>query len=115
MFNKYIIFTICALSLVFTLLMLIRIVKMQFTSNGANLFEPIFLQVKPQILQQEGCLCVELWRDTLDPNTYFTYSLWQSPQDLAQYRASALFLQTWRQVKPLFAAPAQAWSVEKLA
>jgi heme-degrading monooxygenase HmoA len=41
---------------------------------------------------------------------YFTYSIWDSEEDLELYLRSDLFKMTWQSVKPLFAAKAKAWS-----
>jgi heme-degrading monooxygenase HmoA len=49
-----------------------------------------------------------------NPNIFFTYSFWQSQNDLEKYRNSALFKEVWSKTKKMFAEKAQAWSTEIL-
>jgi heme-degrading monooxygenase HmoA len=42
-----------------------------------------------------------------------TYSIWENTDALENYRKSDLFKEVWSQTKMLFAAPAQAWSLEQ--
>ena len=42
---------------------------------------------------------------------FFTYSYWNSENDLNEYRNSELFAKVWAETKPMFAEKAQAWSV----
>lgn len=90
---------------------LIRIVKMEFTAQGAETFLAIFETASPKIAAFPGCLSVQLLRDHHDPARFFTYSRWESPDDLEKYRYSELFQSTWARTKPLFRARAEAWSV----
>ena len=90
--------------------MVIRIVKMTFRTESAEAFEQIFNQYKDRIRAAEGCTHVSLLRDIDNPRVYFTYSHWENADFLENYRHSAVFGEVWPQVKPLFAAPAEAWS-----
>ena len=95
--------------------MIRRIVKMVFRPEETETFQDIFEQSAPFIRQQQGCLHLELWRDENDARIFFTYSLWESPQDLEAYRNSELFATTWTKTKQLFADKPQAWSLHQLA
>jgi len=57
---------------------------------------------------------LELWRDANTPNIFFTYSFWNSEDDLNAYRHSELFRKTWKETKALFSDKPEAWSVEML-
>lgn len=94
--------------------MMIRIVKMTFRPGALGDFRALFETVRPQIEQFEGCHKVELLEDISDPCTLMTYSLWQSPQALENYRNSGLFRETWAKTKVLFAGKPKAWSFRKL-
>lgn len=95
--------------------MIRRIVKMVFRPEETETFQDIFEQSAPFIRQQQGCLHLELWRDENDARIFFTYSHWESPQDLEAYRNSELFATTWAKTKQLFADKPQAWSLHQLA
>jgi heme-degrading monooxygenase HmoA len=45
---------------------------------------------------------------------FFTYSFWETEQDLENYRQSALFDEVWTFTKKLFNDKPEAWSVDKL-
>lgn len=94
--------------------MVVRIVKMTFSSASADRFVVLFQDWKPRIRAFPGCLHLELLRDTSDPRIFFTYSHWESAADLERYRTSEVFSEVWPAVKPLFAAPTEAWTVERL-
>ncbi len=45
---------------------------------------------------------------------FFTYSYWETEDDLENYRQSALFDEVWTFTKKLFNDKPEAWSVNKL-
>jgi hypothetical protein len=45
---------------------------------------------------------------------FYTYSHWQEPQHLDDYRLSEFFKDTWTTIKPWFNGPAQAFSAQTL-
>ena len=50
--------------------------------------------------------------DINQTNVLFTYSYWQTEDNLNAYRDSELFAITWRDTKSKFASKAEAWSVQ---
>ena len=91
--------------------MIKRIVVMHLMPGKVDQFVEIFENIKQDVRNQPGCLGLELLRSAhLAESNVCTLSLWQSVDDLETYRASALFLKTWSEVKPLFASKAQAWT-----
>jgi heme-degrading monooxygenase HmoA len=92
---------------------MIRIVKMHFRKEEVREFQKLFKTVHPKISTFPGCTGVTLLRDINTPEIFFTYSLWNSPDDLENYRRSELFADTWRKTRALFAEKAEAWSVEE--
>ena len=92
--------------------MIRRIVKMTFREEEVPAFAALFEQTKDRLRHFPGCKHLELWRQHDQHSVFFTFSIWDSPEDLAQYRSSDLFAQTWKQTKALFAAPPQAWSLD---
>lgn len=95
--------------------MVVRIVKMTFAPEHAERFLELFEGWKPRIRAFPGCRHLELLRDAADPRIFFTYSHWDGPEDLERYRASDVFSEVWPTVKPLFAAPTEAWTTHRLA
>ncbi|OUR90800.1 antibiotic biosynthesis monooxygenase [Flavobacteriales bacterium 34_180_T64] len=94
--------------------MFVRIVKMSFDPLKINEFLENFELKKAQIRAFEGCEFLELYRDKRNTNIFFTYSYWQSENDLERYRHSDLFKDVWAKTKPMFNAKPEAWSVDKL-
>lgn len=93
--------------------MIIRIVKMTFQPEKVNEFLEIFNESKQLIRNMPGCSHLELLNDTNSPNIFFTYSYWNSENDLNNYRNSEIFSKVWKSTKALFIAKAEAWSVEQ--
>jgi heme oxygenase (mycobilin-producing) len=93
--------------------MLIRIVRMHFTSAGVNEFLEIFEANKEAIRNFSGCTHLQLLKDIQDKNCYITLSHWVDEQSLESYRKSELFGKVWGQVKTLFSERSQAFSVAK--
>jgi quinol monooxygenase YgiN len=91
---------------------IIRIVKMTFELRHVEHFQLLFQGWAPRIRSFEGCHHLALLHDVNDPRVFFTYSHWDGPDDLEAYRNSDVFAGVWPVVKTLFAAPAEAWSVE---
>jgi heme-degrading monooxygenase HmoA len=85
---------------------------MTFRPEETESFEEIFGRYRNQIAAAPGCRSVRLLRCTEQPNIYFTHSLWESEEWLHKYRDSELFAEVWPQTKALFAAKAEAWTVE---
>lgn len=92
---------------------LLRVVRMTFQPERAGDFLAIFEASSPHIRAFEGCRHLELWQDADDPNVFLTYSHWDSPQALENYRHSELFRSTWAKTKPLFADRPVAFSTRR--
>ncbi|HET8861301.1 putative quinol monooxygenase [Marivirga sp.] len=82
--------------------MLIRIVQMTFHQDKIDNFIKIFEENKEAIRNQPGCKHLELWQDKNQPNIFSTYSLWESEDNLNQYRDSETFGRVWPATKALF-------------
>jgi|SRR5436190_23590779 len=93
--------------------MVIRIVKMTFEPEHVGRFRELFEGWKPRIRAFPGCRHLELLHDVEDARVFFTYSHWDDPNDLEAYRVSEVFASVWPVVKALFAAPAEAWTVDR--
>lgn len=87
---------------------------MHFKGGHVETFLEIFQQHKNAIRNVNGCSHLELLRDVHNPLSYTTLSHWNNERDLEAYRNSELFKGVWGRVKVLFAAPTQAFSMEKL-
>ncbi|KAB1158407.1 putative quinol monooxygenase [Tenacibaculum aiptasiae] len=94
--------------------MFVRIVKMSFQPEKIEEFLKNFDSKKEFIRKSPGCNLLELYRDKTNPNIFFTYSYWDTEQDLENYRNSELFKGVWAQTKVLFNDKPLAWSVDKL-
>lgn len=94
--------------------MIVRVVQMTFREDSVEEFLRLFEARKQRIRHFEGCHHLELWQDANKPQVLFTYSHWRSEAYLNHYRYSAFFKETWGLTKSLFAAPAQAWSINPL-
>lgn len=95
--------------------MIKRIVKMTFVVGKEDDFLDIFNASKEKIRNFEGVSHLELLRDKIHLNVFFTYSFWESEAALEKYRHSALFKDTWAKTKLLFAEEPKAWSTEVIS
>jgi heme-degrading monooxygenase HmoA len=93
--------------------MIIRIVKMIFRTEEIEAFRILFDERKNLIRSFPGCTHLELWQDKNHPQTFFTYSWWDSEEHLDAYRDSHFFDDTWTLTKTKFAAKPEAWTVKK--
>lgn len=91
--------------------MIIRIVKMEFKSDEVPTFLNLFNEHKQLIRNFNGVKRLELLRDIDNPHIFFTYSWWNSSEDLENYRQSELFKKIWSQTKVLFSVKPKAWSL----
>jgi len=94
--------------------MIVRIVKLTFRKEEMESFKKILLDSKEKIRAFPGVLRLEILQCESDPSIFFTYSYWESLDDLENYRHSPLFKDTWAKTKALFAKPAEAWSNNRL-
>ncbi len=94
--------------------MFVRIVKMSFSHENIPAFLENFELMKSKIRSAQGNCLLELYQDKTDPCIFFTYSYWESEDDLENYRKSELFNDVWTYTKRLFNAKPEAWSVDKL-
>lgn len=94
--------------------MIRRLVKLKLKEEGVAAFAAIFDTSKEKIRASKGCHHVEYWQCVEDPTTVFTYSIWDSTEDLDAYRKSETFGQIWPQLKLLFDGSPEAWSTKKL-
>ncbi|HTL81014.1 MAG TPA: antibiotic biosynthesis monooxygenase family protein [Bacteroidia bacterium] len=91
---------------------LLRLVKMEFQEGKAEIFRETYAKYSARIAAAEGCRSVRLMNDHSNGNIFFTVSEWESEKNLDDYRKSDLFKEVWSQVKPMFAVPAQAWTLK---
>lgn len=87
---------------------------MSFHAEHVDAFLENFEQVKNKIRSSDGNRLLELYRDKNNPEIFFTYSYWESEQDLENYRHSELFNEVWTFTKKLFNDKPEAWSVDSL-
>lgn len=88
---------------------------MKFRKEELASFLAVFEIKKEKILQFEGCQEVNLLQDIHDENTCFTISIWNSEEDLNNYRNSDFFQSTWKNVKTKFEEKPLAWSLKIIA
>ncbi len=94
--------------------MFVRIVKMSFHEENIPAFLGNFELMKTKIRNAHGNRLLELYQDKNDACIFFTYSYWETEEDLENYRKSVLFNDVWAFTKKLFNAKPEAWSVDKL-
>lgn len=95
--------------------MIKRIVKMTFRPEELADFLKDFESIKGKIRNRKGCQHLELWQDVQQPHIVFTYSFWESEDDLNAYRHSDLFAGVWKRTKARFLEKAAAWSVDTVS
>lgn len=88
-----------------------RIVRMEFRQEAVEDFLAMFSSTSPMIRNFPGCCALELHRDEELSHVYYTYSTWNSKEDLQTYRQSDLFRETWSLTKSWFGGPPQAYSL----
>jgi heme-degrading monooxygenase HmoA len=86
---------------------------MHFEPAQVPAFLELFEERKQTIRNFTGCQHLELWRHDTDECSFFTYSKWNSTEDLDHYRFSPFFKDTWGKTKAMFSAKAEAWSVRQ--
>ena len=94
--------------------MFVRIVKMSFHAENIPKFLENFDLMKEKIRNAPGNRLLELYQDKNNPELFFTYSYWETENDLENYRNSELFYDVWQFTKKLFNDKPEAWSVDKL-
>jgi len=94
--------------------MFVRIVKMSFHEEKIPAFLENFELNKNKIRNAPGNRLLELYQDKTNKCIFFTYSYWETEEDLENYRKSELFNTVWAFTKKLFNDKPVAWSVDKL-
>lgn len=94
--------------------MIVRIVQMNFRSDEVEQFVTLFQERKETIKKFKGCIHLELLQDCDNPTIFFTYSHWESVEDLDKYRFSEFFKETWTLTKALFTEKARAQSLKSI-
>ncbi len=85
---------------------------MRFRPDKVDEFLTLYVAAYPTISAQPGCLSVQLLRQSDDPASFATWSVWEDAAALEAYRASDFFQQFWPRVRALFRRPAEAASFE---
>jgi (4S)-4-hydroxy-5-phosphonooxypentane-2,3-dione isomerase len=94
--------------------MLVRIVKMSFHEKNIPAFLDNFDKMKHHIRNSKGNQLLELYQDKNNSSIFFTYSYWETEEDLNNYRKSALFDEVWTFTKKLFNDKPEAWSLNSV-
>lgn len=94
--------------------MITRIVRLTIKPTHFHEFISTYSAAQIQIKDFEGCKELSLQQDKNDSNVVYTISRWDSEEHLNRYRNSNLFIGIWKTVKPMFAARADAWSMQEI-
>tara|TARA_B100000497_G_C7569609_1_gene343264 strand:- start:394 stop:681 length:288 start_codon:yes stop_codon:yes gene_type:complete len=94
--------------------MIVRIVKLSINKNHRNNFIDLFNDSKSLILTSEGCEKVQLLKDDVNEEIFFTYSHWKNIESLEKYRNSTTFKSIWKKTKTYFCDKPEAWSLKHL-
>lgn len=92
--------------------MITRIVKLSFDPGHINDFLLHFEGIKNDVNNFPGCIGMKLYRDVNRNNVVFTYSHWESEEDLEAYRNSNTFSKIWPTIKVWFNDRPEAWTVQ---
>ena len=95
--------------------MFTRIVKMSSAEENIPAFLENFELIKDKIRNAPGNRLLELYQDKTNPCIFFTYSYWETEEDLENYRKSEFFNEVWTFTKQLFNDKPEAWSVNTIA
>lgn len=87
---------------------------MKFKVEEIPAFLILFEEKRALIAGFPGCQGVRLLNDVHSPEIYYTYSHWNSPADLENYRNSDLFKGVWADTKIKFSDRPEAWSFEEI-
>ena len=87
---------------------------MSFHEEHIQAFLDNFELMKTHIRNAPGNRFLELYQDKNNKCIFFTYSYWETEDDLENYRKSELFYDVWEFTKKLFNDKPEAWSVDKL-
>jgi len=87
---------------------------MSFAEENIPAFLENFELMKDRIRNAPGNRFLELYQDKNNKCIFFTYSYWETEDDLENYRKSELFTEVWDFTKKLFNDKPEAWSVDKL-
>lgn len=85
---------------------------MYFSESSEMDFVQVFEQSVGKIMEFQGCHQVILLKNMNDSNSMMTYSIWETDEDLQNYRNSEFFKNTWKKTKSLFEKKAEAWSMK---
>jgi heme-degrading monooxygenase HmoA len=88
---------------------------MSFAEENIPAFLENFELIKEKIRNAPGNRLLELYQDKNDKCIFFTYSYWETEEDLENYRKSELFNTVWAFTKKLFNDKPEAWSVDTIA
>lgn len=94
--------------------MIIRVVKLSFENAELSAAIDKLQNIAPVVRAMKGCRSLEIGVRSGDRAMVITYSHWDSIEDLNRYRSSAEFRAFWRDIKPLFSSPAEAWSLDPI-
>ena len=87
---------------------------MSFHEENIPAFLENFELIKDKIRNAPGNRLLELYQDKNNKCIFFTYSYWETEEDLENYRKSELFNGVWAFTKKLFNDKPEAWSVDKI-
>ena len=92
-----------------------RIVRLHFKEGKEKVFLNEILPKQKHFTRSfQGCNRLELWQDVDNEQIVYSFSLWDSVEDLNNYRYSDQFRAFWKATKQHFKEPAQAFSAQQI-
>ncbi len=87
---------------------------MSFHEENIPQFLENFDLMQHKIRNAQGNRYLKLYQDKNNSSIFFTYSHWETEEDLENYRQSELFYGVWNFTKKLFNDKPEAWSLNEL-
>ena len=95
--------------------MIKRVVRLTLKDDASiNAFQEIYRSRNPFTKGVKGCREVKVLKDVDHDDVYYTFSIWDSNEDLEAYRQSNYFAETWPMVKAQLAKRAEAFSMTEI-
>lgn len=94
--------------------MIKRFVKLTLDIEKMDHFMAVLDQNIDKIRASQGCSHLEILSDIHAPGSVWTFSLWDTEEDLNNYRNSTLFKGVWSEFKKCFSGKPEAWSTQTI-
>ena len=94
--------------------MIIRVVKIPIKDASINSFIKRIPIISNEVRRVSGCIHNDIFRDKMKENIFYSYTIWNSDEDIEKYLGSQYYKDIWGDLWDYFEGTPKSWKIDNI-